>query len=438
MGTLAAWAAVCGVVACATLSRPVRGVCLALVLWACAPAVSVVGFTGQQSGPAALHPASVLLIVLALASLTFRPTAMADAVTRRLAVFTVVAMFTTVAMATSVLAETSQGARLLLDQILAPWLAFWLITAQGPRDRSAVTWLRSTVLLVAVAQALLALAQRALGQVIVYQKYYEQLYWFKPEKAERWMGTTDSPLALALVLAVAASLGTGIRSTAARLTVLAVLTAGIVATQSRSALVAIGVILVHTVLASRSTLFSRVVSAIAIVVGSWWALSSGFVEGVLSRFSDDTGSAEARLRAWQVFQDEAPSVLFAGKGMLASYDLADDVGLGTSFESSALMYAVDVGLIITVAYFVVQFAIPLVGSAHPAVAGARLGALIGLTLAQTFSALGSSSAVGLYIWTVLALATLRDPLRTPSPDHVYDGDVGCGGRATARPPAARR
>lgn len=398
---LLAWLAVCGLVALITRRRPELVVVAVIVLWFAVPAVSGYRLTGIRSGTLAVHPASWLVLVAVIVQIQAAPSRFAATVARHVGVFLAVGTFVVGAVLISRLTD-SGGTRLLIDQIVVPFLSFWMILS-----RFAVygTYLkvRNALLVVVAFESVLAIIQSVVGSILFYESDYLTFYWFKPDKFDRWMGTTDSPLVLSLAICVAAALTLGIRRSLLRLPLLVAYLMGALVTQSRTGVALMAVIIVYTLIRARMSTWPRLGSLVVVAVSAVLLARSSFATGFTGRLANDTGSTTARLRALGFVYENWESFLFVGGGLTSSYRAARMAGLQTSIESSYLMFAVDVGLVLATMYFGTQYWLIIRHGSMATVPGAPLAALVGCTLQHTFSGIATTSAVGTVTWLALAL-----------------------------------
>ena len=163
-------------------------------------------------------------------------------------------------------------------------------------------------------------------------------------------------------------------------------------------------VLLLAVFRTRTSVWIRLLTAGGMVLAVTRLSGSSLAGGLLARLQDDTGSSEARERAAWYFLGEWPNVILSGHGLTASYDIARDAGLQTSLESSVLMYALDVGLILALLYFGAQ-AVTLLrfGATRPR-DGVFLAGLIILVTQNASSALGFANLTGTLTWLILGLA----------------------------------
>jgi hypothetical protein len=402
MTDLAVWLVLASIISFTFRHRPLITVSLALAIWVLLPALAAHRVVGFSTGVFATHPATWLVLAQVGVCLLSDPVRLARAGSRHVFLSVVVSVFIVGAAATSILTGYG-GWRLLMDQIVGPVAAFWLVMAYGLTDETAGRLLRGTFVSLAVFESMLALVQSRLDSVLVFENDFRRVYWFNPERFERWMGTTDSPLVLALLVCIAAPLAAGIRIVPLRFGALLIMTLGVITTQSRTGVTVMAFIVVYLVVRSKMVLVVRLASVFLVLASANSILRSDFVSGISSRLSSDTGSTAARGRALDFFLSRLGSLSWSGNGLTSSYRIASEGGLITSLESSFLMYAIDVGLPLAVLYFGAQILVILWHSPANRIQGAALGALFGALMQHSFSGLGFSNLSGFAVWCAIAL-----------------------------------
>lgn len=414
MTQLGAWLVVAATVAVVLRQRPVATVALALALWTLLPAVAVRRVVGSASGPLAIHPSTWLVVMQFGVCMVVDSRRLVVAGSRHAFLGVTSSMFVVGAVVASVLNGRS-GIRILVDQIVGPMIAFFLIVAYSTVRTSEPRLLRLVIVGLGVAESLLVILQSALGRTLVFENDYSRLYWFRPERFDRWMGTTDHPLVLSLLISTAAILVIGLRvSAVVRAGLLVLLSLGMATTQSRVGVAIVGCTLIYFVFSGRVNFATRIVCLAMAAVSARAVLSSDLVTGVSSRLSNDTGSTAARNRAFRFFVDNIDSVLWAGHGLTSNYEIARQGGLQTSLESSFMMYAFDVGLPLALLYFGTQLALVLRHALGNQVAGAAAAALVGVLVPHTFSALGYSNMTGFLVWSLIGVAVVGSRGSRPS------------------------
>lgn len=377
-------------------------VCAALVLWLIVPALGASHITGLVStSPIAFHPATWLILAVFAVQVAGSPAPVAGVVARHPYVLLMVALFAVGASFTSI-QSGSGGTRLLFNQVIAPALVFVLVLAHARGERP-INWLRNTVIACAAVQSLFAIAQWRLGDVLFFASEFEAQYWFKPDSNDRWMGTTDGPLTLSLLLAVAGAFTLGLSRAAARLTLLALFMVAMLITQSRVGAIVMVLLLLIAVALLRMRIWARVLSVMAVALAGVGIVTLGVADGLFGRLTNDTGSAHARNAAWDFVVGDVRGFLIGGTGLTSNYEVARNAGLQTSIESSFLMYAIDVGLVLAVLYFGAQLALLVRFGPYSMAWWATLASLAAFVLVNISSALAFSNLSGPLLWVALSL-----------------------------------
>lgn len=401
MAQLAVWLLLCLIIAVPLRTRGTYGVCLVLVLWAAVPATAASRVTGQDLGLLGMHPATWLTFTLAAAVLLTdfgrhaRTLGQHPYAVIALSVFVAGAVLTT-------LDTASGGVKLLGDMIVAPLLLFWLLVTDAHRDPAKLKAVRNTFLAVAVAESLLAVAQFGSRSLLVYAADFRDVSWFNPDRLDRWMGTTDSPLVLSFAICLAAPLVVSLRHSWLQVPIVVVLLMGIVTTQSRVGIVMMGLILVYLLVRARIGRAARVLYLTLMATAAVVLANSPLSSGVASRLPDD-GSAGARLLALETFFDQFLDHLLTGEGLTSSYRVAQEAGLNSSLESSFLMFAIDTGVIMAALFFGTQVLLVLLNLPDNMMRGAAAAALVACLVQQTFSAAGFSNLTGAFAWVAVGL-----------------------------------
>jgi hypothetical protein len=399
---LAAWLLVCLAAAWLLRRRPVLLASLALAGWTLVPAIAGYRVTGVALGPLGAHPSTYLLLSALLLQVVTNPRAVAAAVARHPLVLLTVAVFVLGAAGTSAV-TSSGGSRLLLDQIVGPFVLWLLVVIGATDDPRRLLGLRNVIVAAAVVQSVIAVAQLRADSILFYERDYARLPWFDPDTYARWMGTADSPLVFAVLLCVAAGLSLSLRSSVVRVPILLLFLVGTLIAQARAGTAVLCLILVYAVLRPTMALWARALTSVLFGGAAYVALTSGLVSGIAERIANDSGSGAARLRALQFVAETAGSYIGAGRGLTSSYDVARNAGLRTSLESSFLMYVVDVGLILATLYFGLQLVLLLRYGRHGYLRGATVAALAAVGLQHVFSAVAGANLTGALIWAALGI-----------------------------------
>jgi len=411
---LAAWLLFCLGTAWLLRRRPVLLASLAIVLWTLVPAIAGYRLTGVAGGPLGAHPATILLVCGVAVQVLTNLRSVAATVARHPLTVLVVAVFVLGAGLTSAVTG-SGGSRLLLDQLVGPFLLWLLVLSGATDDPRRLLLLRNAVLAAAALQCVIAAVQLRAGAILFYERDYLRLPWLDPDRFTRWMGTTDNPLVFALLLCVAAGLSLSVRRSAVRVPLLMLFLVGTLIAQARAGTAVMCLIVVYALLRSTMVLWARVLTAVLLGAIAYFSLTSSLVAGIAERLANDTGSIAARLSALRFMTENVGSYVAVGRGLTASYDIGRDAGLETSLESSYLMYVIDVGLILATLYFGLQLALLLRYGRRGYLAGAATAALAGVGLQHVFSGVAGSNLTGTLVWAALAIVVAGSFARTARP-----------------------
>ncbi|WDF34276.1 hypothetical protein PTW37_04975 [Arthrobacter agilis] len=437
---LLAWIAACAVLAGLLRARPVAAIICVLALWFFVPTVGSYLLTGQRIGPLTFHAASWLTFAILGVQLLQNPRSLASAVARHSYLFLILVLIFAVSFLTTRTVQESGGTVLFIDQMVAPAVLFLLVVAAGPSAPKLVSVLRASLLLFASIVTAIAIWQWVVEDVLFYESGFLTQFWFNPE-TERWMGTFDQPLALSLVLCALMPLVAGIRRLVLAVPMIALFLSGVLISQSRVGLVVASAGAVYAIAVAEHRRSAKVLTLSLMGLGFVYLLTSPLAEGLLGRVADDTGSTEARNQAYGVFLRDWRHYFFTGDGITSSYGVAEYAGLQTSFESSLLMYAVDIGIVFAVLYFGALTLLVLRNRSRHSVPGLTLAGLAVVLIPQTYSGLATRSVAGVVVWTIVALIVVAAE-RASSPSGPRRGGVDDRIPIIARPapsvPDARR
>lgn len=437
---LIAWFFVSLSAAVALRHRPFPLLMSALVLWCLLPGGAAHLVVGHPMSGMTLHPAAVLILAMFVVQVCVHPGKAGAAVAARFEMYAMLATPCVVAVALGLMAHGLMSFGMALEQLCAPVAAFLLVGLCVRQHPGRVGTIHGVVVGVAAMEAALALAQFAFQSPLLFTSDYESQSWFRSTFG-RWMGTLDHPLVLGLLLAVAVPLLSGVRRTWALAPGLVLLLAGLVVTQSRVGLM-LGSLGAVYLLASRRSKAGAAMVALLLLGAGLYAQQAGYFEALTARVADDTGSAAARSYAWSYFLDHLADFSWLGGGMGSSYNTSDKAGIGTSFENSFVMYAIDLGLIPAVMYFGVMLACCIRAFRDRVSGGLPLAAAAAFIAPLTFSGLSSRSAASCLVWVVFAAAAYG-PGRISGQRRVASGNVeshetppGSAGRQTTRTTSA--
>lgn len=404
---LVLWLLGCGAVAFLLRRRPAAAALLVLAVWFTVPAAGNYLLTGQVNGALSLHGATWLIFAIVAVQLVTAPSVLADAVANHVYAVVILLMVLGSAILSTTVGNYGGGSVLLIDQIVAPALFFLFLVGSSALDPKLITRLRNGLLVLGSLVCVVGLAQWVTGSVLFYEDGFATRYWFNPE-GSRWMGLLDQPLALSLAACVIAPLTLTLRWTWLQILLLGIFGAGVLVSQSRVGLaVMVGVVL-FVIAANRKSVPARF--GMVLVMGGLtaWALSTPLAEGLLDRLQDDNGSAEARGFAVTTFLSDWPQFLLTGHGINSSYQIAEEAGLGTSLESSFLMYGVDLGIFFSLLYFGLLLMLVLRGFRRTLPSGLAVAGLLAVIIPQTYSALATRSVAAVLLWTIMAMLVCQD------------------------------
>jgi hypothetical protein len=300
---------------------------------------------------------------------------------------------------------SSSGLGDYLLVVAGPALLFVVVVAGARLDPDIGLRLRCTVLVLVGFESALALLQSVYRSSLVWTADYGGTEWYRAYGTEgfRSMGTMDHPLVLGLLLAMSVPLVIQMRSWVAQAAMLVLVVGAVVTTQSRTALIAV-VLLVATQALRRSARRVVRVAAVVLRVAAVALVLGGFGLGVVSRFTEDSGSTDARQEAWALLPDIYERFGVLGQGHGASYLYAQQAGLTQSLESPVLTFAVDWGALFTVAYFVSVVALIVMSWRRRADTSALESAAAALVLCLSFNSLSSTSTSSVLMWAIVAVA----------------------------------
>lgn len=403
MTMMALWIVVCLVGASLLHDRQVWMVIVALALWGLIPGVAGGLFVGRTTGLFGYQPGGWFVLCCLVVVLIRRPRELLREIAGRWVMYLTLTFVILAAAVITLMGTTPPGIVVVGDQILVPVVMFALASMAFRSDPASRYLLRNAVIALAALQSLLAIVQFLIGSTLVYRAQFATNYWLTPSW-NRWMGTTDHPLVLSMLICAAVPLIAGLRRPVVQVALLALMASAVLITQSRTAAALLPIAVLYVVFRSRARPGAKAVLGVLVVAGGVALLASPLTAGLQSRLVDDTGSTDARGAALSFFLAHWDRFVAFGDGITTSFTVAKVGGLSTSLESAYLMYAVGVGIIVTTLYFGVQVVILLRSPAGPRLRGVLLSGLIVLIIPQTFSSLGVDTLCGPLLWVVLALA----------------------------------
>jgi hypothetical protein len=417
---LAVWVVVCLVVVTTQQSRPVVVLATVVALRVLVPSTAGGLLLGNWEGNAALHPATVLLVVYCVFGLRGRWSSMVAEVAPRRSWY---AGLVVVAFLLVVQAAVGSGPASLLgltNAVLAPMLLCFVARTSeqavpGTLRRLAVVFL-GVMLVVAAVVVVQVVLRSDLPWGLVGARGTSGAVQFRPR------GTLDSPLDLGFAAAVAVPLTSFIQRAPVRLVVALMLLSTVVLTASRAP-TAVAVVATVWVVARSTRSFVAVLTIVisgcaAVFVVLRTSMLSGLVERVTG---DDGSSSSARGAAARYVVEHIWDHTFIGGGWGAAWQLKGDV-LRTSLENSFAILAFDLGLV-PVVVFVLVLLRPVLDASAPV--GARLAVAAGVVLGFCYSGFATMSGASTVLW--LAVALCGQAL-------VSRGPESCAPQDAAQPP----
>lgn len=379
-------------------------IAFSLALFILVPAVAAQLFVGSPGGIPTVHPGGWVALVGVFVQVLLRLEESARLALQHKLLSGAVAMMTTAALLFTVTASGAANLGLIINQVIAPFALFILVRIELGRRSSSGPFLARVVVGLGAIQAVISIG--AWLQILP-QPFDSQLKsysWYVPGDFVRAIGTTDHPLALATLLVLCIALLPSLRSAALQVVFGISFLATIFLCESRTGLLlgAVGLLLI---LMRRGASLGARLAALGALAGALVVyVSSTVSDGLAEKLVDDTGSAGARGLAIRAVLENWQDFALTGRGTGSNYQTARDLGLRTSFENPFMMYMVDFGLIATVVYFG-ALAIAVLRPGTRATPGGRAAGLLVLAAVQTYSSVGSNSAVGAVMWLAIAFAT---------------------------------
>ncbi|CAD5991110.1 hypothetical protein [Agreia sp. COWG] len=418
MTQLLIWIVVCAAIAFLTRDRPMIAVGVSVALWFLVPAVAGSVITGQPTGPLSSHPASWLVLVSLAMQLVYSRRKLGGVIARNVLLYLSLLVVIAVAYVNTRYSDVGSGTVILIDQVVVPVAAFILIMTAA--TKRSIRRLRTLFIVLTAVVVVVALAQWITQQPLVYAKQFESLYWFA-SKGNRWMGTLDQPLALSFAVCVTTPLLAAITRWYIRVPLIGLMLVGALISQSRLGIVLVLVGAMYVMIASATTWPRRTAGIAATAIGAIALAFSPLADGLIGRLQNDTGSTRARELAIDFFASNWSQYFIVGRGVSSSYRVGSAAGLGTSLESSILMYSIDIGIVFAVLYFGAMAYLLVRYARRGFITGAWLAGAMALIIPNTYSALATRSVAGILVWGVLAMVTAASQLKAAElPDESLD------------------
>lgn len=356
-----------------------------------------------------VHPSSVLLAVFAFGALITRPRRAVDEVVRSPLIYLGLTYCALHAMLLTLLINGLGTTLALYNTLLAGLLLFFLLRVTTAAEPNSALRVGRWVLALASFESVFAMLQWYSGKVLLFERYRLAAYWFDPRQFDRPMGSLDSPLDLALLLASSSVLTLSIKRRYLRYGALVLFGVGLVITQSRLGVTIYVVGCVYVFLQDKGSATQKVLGSVGVLAGYVATLISPVVAGLEDRLADDSGSAAARSRAYAYFSDHISDSLWPGNGAGASFDLRSRGILSTSLENSYTMISYDFGLTTGIIMLGCQLALLARTGRRGVVPGAIGAAASALVSVTGYSGMATQSAATAVVWSMLGLLVVQVP-----------------------------
>lgn len=392
------------------------------VIWVSAAVASLVGLPKVASrevlagagGLADVHPATLLLIAGTVVSV-ITPRTAGSRVGRPPLLLAVMA-WSLVGLVLAVLVWG--GAPTFVVIYILPALAFVGAAVATQRiDPALPRKLARVILLLAAAQASLAVLQWLTGSALLYESAFANNYWWR-SNLTRALGTLDSPLDLAAFLTMALPFIALVRRTWIAFGLAVILMSGTFVTGSRIGIVVAVVVVVWVLLThSRNPLVGIFVSLLLSIAGLLF-LSGNLADQLLDRFgargdSSTDVRSEALVRGLQLVGDKP----WLGHGTGSAYSFSQSQ-LESSFENGYLALGIDSGLPLVVALLSIQIVAVLGGGRASFVL--RLPGALAIVWGFSYSAFASGSSFGTLSWLMIGLSMLLARTAASEADATID------------------
>lgn len=421
---LAVWVVLCLVVVTTQQSRPVVVLAAVVALRVLVPSTAGGLLLGNWEGNAALHPATVLLVLHCVFGLRGRWNSVVAEVAPRRGWHAGLAVVAFLLVVQAVVGSGPTSLLGLTNAVLAPMLLCFVARTSeqavpGTLRRLAVVFL-GVMLVVAAVVVVQVVLRSDLPWGLATARGTSGSVQFRPR------GTLDSPLDLGFAAAVAIPLTTFIRRAPLRLVVALMLLSTVVLTASRAP-TAVAVVAIVWVIARSTRSFPAVLTIVVSgCLGVFVVLRTSMLSGLVERVTGDDGSSSsARGTAAQYIAEHLWDHTFIGGGWGAAWQLKGDV-LRTSLENSFAILAFDLGLV-PVVVFVLVLLRPVLDASAPG--GARLAVAAGAFLGFCYSGFVTMSAASTVCWLAVALCGHTLVRRVPGslpPQDARHPPVGSG------------
>ncbi|WP_148222520.1 hypothetical protein [Rhodococcus opacus] len=359
---------------------------------------------GNWQGAWSFHPASWLVVSGAVVLLPARTDLVARDFLRAPGLYYLCTAFIVVSSITTLVGPGAEAMLRYCNVAIVPMLFFVMIRVFLYGENELVRRLAYLIVLVITMQAVLALAQWYLDSVLVFEHYHRfQNWWPRSGVLGRSIGTSDSPLDLALILACGIPLSAVVKSDFVAYAIAVIASAGIIVSESRQGVIYGALALVFVVGYRSKSVVSAAISSILIILVFSEFVFDQIGGGLADRFySDDGGSSRTRELATNFFIDNLQDYLVAGGGYGYSFSLRGSL-LSSSLENGYAIFVFDFGLPAVVLLLLIQIAALFVRRADAA--PYRFAAVLGVIMCFGYSSFATQSVAGLLLWTLIGLVS---------------------------------
>lgn len=409
MSLLFLWVSLCVCVSALLVDRqPHVLVALILVIRLALPSTAGRLITGAWEGAVAIHPSSILtLVVLAFVLYSHFYAAISVFLRHRWCSYGLVSVVVLAAV------ETALGQHLevllrFLNVVVVPISLSFIILATL-RTWFQVRTVAMVIVVIAVVEALLGIAQSVLHSSLLFETYNRAQYWWPADnRIDRALGTVDSPLDLAFLCSVSIPLCMVFKGILSRSLVSGTLLLGVLASQSRLGLICslfgISFVALYSILCdanvrrSASSVVTAIVVPVSVVAVSLVTLGAG----VLQRISGDDGNSSVRrAEALDYFWSRLSSRIFAGDGFGSSFELFGST-LRTSFESGYAIFVYDLGLIVVVVLVATQMCAVWYGLRARALF-LSFSLVLAIVISAGYSSFATQGPAGMLAWALVGM-----------------------------------
>ncbi|WIK82383.1 O-antigen ligase family protein [Micrococcus lylae] len=227
--------------------------------------------------------------------------------------------------------------------VLLPFLLGLLIRDEvrtRPRSETLLIW---TLMLLGIVQVALGQYQMTTHTAVVYESLYRIQWWWN-DYVFRALGTIGHGIQLGFFLAALIPLTLRLRRIWIRIVLSLTFVYGILLAEARLALLlALGALLVVVLWSLRQRWVATIVwAAAAATVAVPWLMSSDAFISVLTKFEDDQGSNEQRLRAFTWAFEHMDEFIWTGYP--GNRDLMGSGAVGSSLENGYLIFGTYFGM----------------------------------------------------------------------------------------------